>query len=268
MALPMIDQAPKFSTDSISSTKTMDWQGRRRGAGHRPATFRFCKRRSSHRASFAPVIRRPKCYNCNIAGCERRWCRPIGSQRLYREPGVHRGRLARLYDGQWAGGTDVRFPKSPDRQQPLHRQRFAWPPTRGAGVQRSVNISKVWTACSALWGPPKSATSLMAHRTRSCSWKTTTGTQGLRSNLRINFADDVGWASTMQVSTATALINQAYGDKPDGRRCHGISSTHVGGAHVAMSDGSVRFISQNISLLTLQGICHACRRRSRGRFLI
>jgi prepilin-type N-terminal cleavage/methylation domain-containing protein/prepilin-type processing-associated H-X9-DG protein len=69
-------------------------------------------------------------------------------------------------------------------------------------------------------------------------------------------SDDVGWASPMQVSTAVNLINQNYGDKPDGRRCHGISSTHVGGAHIAMCDGSVRFISQNISTLTLQAIAN------------
>jgi prepilin-type N-terminal cleavage/methylation domain-containing protein/prepilin-type processing-associated H-X9-DG protein len=76
------------------------------------------------------------------------------------------------------------------------------------------------------------------------------------------YAGDVGWASTMQISTAVNLINQNYGDPnnsfayPDSHKCHGISSTHVGGAHIAMADGSVRFVSQNISNLTLQAIAN------------
>ena len=64
---------------------------------------------------------------------------------------------------------------------------------------------------------------------------------------------DSGWASPMQVSTAANLINQNYG-YPDGHKCHGISSTHVGGAHVAMGDGTVRFVSENMSIITLQSI--------------
>jgi type II secretory pathway pseudopilin PulG len=68
-----------------------------------------------------------------------------------------------------------------------------------------------------------------------------------------NTAGDTGWASTMQVSTAANLVNQGYG-YPDPHKCHGISSTHVGGAHVIMADGSVHFISENISVITLQAI--------------
>jgi hypothetical protein len=68
-------------------------------------------------------------------------------------------------------------------------------------------------------------------------------------------AGDVGWAGPMQVSTAANLVNQAYGYY-DSHKCHGISSTHVGGAHIAMSDGSVRFLSENIGLNTLQAIAN------------
>lgn len=66
-------------------------------------------------------------------------------------------------------------------------------------------------------------------------------------------AGDVGWASSMQVSTAANLINQGYGYN-DSHKCHGISSTHVGGAHVLMADGSVRFINENLGLTVLQAI--------------
>ena len=70
-----------------------------------------------------------------------------------------------------------------------------------------------------------------------------------------SYAGDVGWGGPMQVSTAANLVNQSYGYN-DGHKCHGISSTHVGGAHVAMSDGSVRFISESIGLNVLQAIAN------------
>lgn len=68
-----------------------------------------------------------------------------------------------------------------------------------------------------------------------------------------SYAGDVGWASSMQVSTAANLINQGYGYN-DPHKCHGISSTHVGGAHILMADGAVRFVSENIGLQVLQAI--------------
>ena len=68
-----------------------------------------------------------------------------------------------------------------------------------------------------------------------------------------NYARDTGWASPMQVTTAANLINQGYGYN-DPHKCHGISSTHVGGAQILLCDGSVRFISENLDLRTLQAI--------------
>lgn len=68
-----------------------------------------------------------------------------------------------------------------------------------------------------------------------------------------NYARDTGWASPMQVSTAANLVNQGYGYN-DPHKCHGISSTHVGGAHILMCDGAVRFLSENLAVNTLQAI--------------
>ncbi|HEY0984292.1 MULTISPECIES: DUF1559 domain-containing protein [unclassified Schlesneria] len=73
---------------------------------------------------------------------------------------------------------------------------------------------------------------------------------------------DAAWASPMAISTAAHLVNQNFSFNLDGsmvaghdsHKCHGISSTHVGGAHVLMCDGAVRFISDSISGVTLQAI--------------
>jgi prepilin-type processing-associated H-X9-DG protein len=66
-------------------------------------------------------------------------------------------------------------------------------------------------------------------------------------------AGDTGWPSTMQVTTACNLINQNYG-YPDPHKCHGMSSTHSGGCHIALADGSVKFISENMAVLIIQAI--------------
>ena len=66
-------------------------------------------------------------------------------------------------------------------------------------------------------------------------------------------AGTVGWGGPMQVTSTALLINQNYA-YPDGNQCHGMSSTHVGGAHCLMADGAVRFLSQNIASQVLHAI--------------
>ena len=78
---------------------------------------------------------------------------------------------------------------------------------------------------------------------------------------------DVGWASAMSISTAANLINQNYGSAgSDVNKCHGISSTHVGGAQILLCDGSVRFLSENIGITTLQALANRAAGQPVGEF--
>jgi prepilin-type N-terminal cleavage/methylation domain-containing protein len=73
-----------------------------------------------------------------------------------------------------------------------------------------------------------------------------------------NNTGDAAWASPFSISTAAHLVNHNYlnaaGNYADGNQCHGISSTHTGGAQILMADGTVRFLSENIGVTVLQAI--------------
>lgn len=53
-----------------------------------------------------------------------------------------------------------------------------------------------------------------------------------------NIQDDAAWASPMAIGNLRNPIN--YYSPADDRRCHGMSSTHTGGPHAMMMDGTVR----------------------------
>jgi len=78
---------------------------------------------------------------------------------------------------------------------------------------------------------------------------------GNKQTPAINSVDSA-WASPLSaISTARNLVNNPYmANQLNDLRCHGISSTHVGGAHLGMADGAVRFISENVSVNVLQAI--------------
>ena len=74
----------------------------------------------------------------------------------------------------------------------------------------------------------------------------------------INIAS--GWFSPIgAIDTMHKTINFAPNDVPGGNggddtRCSSFSSTHVGGAHGLLCDGSVRFIGENISRVTYEAL--------------
>ena len=47
---------------------------------------------------------------------------------------------------------------------------------------------------------------------------------------------------------------------------NGLNSTHEGGIQVLMCDGSCRFISENIDMLTLRYLCNRSDNRTVGEF--
>jgi prepilin-type processing-associated H-X9-DG protein len=50
-------------------------------------------------------------------------------------------------------------------------------------------------------------------------------------------------------------------------RINAMGSMHVGGCHIALADGSVRFVSENISTLTFLGLEHVERGSSASSIL-
>jgi len=62
------------------------------------------------------------------------------------------------------------------------------------------------------------------------------------------------WAGPWGVQSTWAMINQQRNPNANDVRCDGMSSTHVGGAHALLADGSIRFISENISYITMQAL--------------
>jgi len=73
------------------------------------------------------------------------------------------------------------------------------------------------------------------------------------------------WASSLNLVTLVNGINWA----PNANwnwTAGGMGSTHTGGAHALLCDGSVRFISQNISIFTLQGLATRAGSEKVGEF--
>ena len=61
--------------------------------------------------------------------------------------------------------------------------------------------------------------------------------------------------STVRVNTTSATIPQAA--YPTSLQYNsGMGSAHVGGAHVTLGDGSVRFISDNVDFATFNYLSH------------
>jgi prepilin-type N-terminal cleavage/methylation domain-containing protein len=62
------------------------------------------------------------------------------------------------------------------------------------------------------------------------------------------------WAGPWQIQSTWAMVNKNWNQNQQDVRCDSMSSTHVGGAHVLLADGSTRFVNENISYITMQAI--------------
>jgi len=84
-------------------------------------------------------------------------------------------------------------------------------------------------------------------------------------NVKDNPHDDSAWGNPLAcITTLQNPIN--YKDIQDDRRCHGWSSVHTGGAQCALADGSVRFVSENISGVTQKAIATRNGNETPGEF--
>lgn len=82
---------------------------------------------------------------------------------------------------------------------------------------------------------------------------------------------DSAWASPLLINTGANLVNHNYvnpanGLYDDANQCHGMSSTHTGGAQILMCDGAVRFLSENIGVNVLQAISTRSGGETAGEF--
>jgi prepilin-type N-terminal cleavage/methylation domain-containing protein len=75
----------------------------------------------------------------------------------------------------------------------------------------------------------------------------------LGENLNVNQSSAVAWASTNIADVRSGINGVATGSGSTYfSRSFPFASNHVGGCHFALADGSVRFISQNMSQTTLK----------------
>jgi len=81
----------------------------------------------------------------------------------------------------------------------------------------------------------------------------------------VNNGASGAWASPLNLLTLVNGINLTRAGNWDWTG-GGMSSTHVGGAHALMCDGSVRFITQNISIFTLQALATRAGGERTGEF--
>ncbi len=76
------------------------------------------------------------------------------------------------------------------------------------------------------------------------------------------------WAVTIGSSTPiyTSINDARAVNQPDDSRCTTWSSVHVGGAHGLMSDGSTKFINENLDINVLRGVVTRARGEILGDF--
>jgi prepilin-type N-terminal cleavage/methylation domain-containing protein len=245
MALPYIDQLPVYNKINFNDTTFNQWNGGSRGWTSQTNTFLAS---TILPTLMCPSNPQPKIVTCDVAGCS----------------GGYNGQVARSdYTGSlgfivsdWRDCTTTQYPTN---GIPIPESGNWYTPTTGQAT---------WA-----WGESAALGQYLCGMDGVFSFlgtaKISDISDGASNTILLmedhhwsvgkkqpnQYAGDTGWPSTMMVTTAVNLVNQNYG-YPDPHKCHGMSSTHAGGAHIALGDGSVRFLSESISILTLQAIAN------------
>jgi prepilin-type N-terminal cleavage/methylation domain-containing protein/prepilin-type processing-associated H-X9-DG protein len=236
MALPYLDQAPLYNRFNFSDQGTSSSRGW------------TSQNNTAQAITVLPVLMcpsnpQPNNVDCDIAGCG--GGDPFNNQFVGRTD--YTGNLG-FIAGDWRSctvGDGGNIPLTKTGTETIGQPLDAW------GEGNSQNYLQSMNGCFSFMGTCKirditdgSSNTILVMEDHHWRVGPTDPSQ---------YSRDTGWASSMQVSTAANLINQRYGYN-DPNKCHGISSVHVGGAHILLADGSVRFISENLGINVLQAV--------------
>jgi len=214
--LPMIDQAPLYNTINASDQSGANESIISNGA----QANNIAARRTVITAFLCPSNPQlPKQTNGSGGGDD--WGSGLDGGRtdyvgnMGWMTAAHRDCPQGIYGGNWNGA--------------------AWADTSDSPAQSSCNGVIFWNGCTSLAMITDGTSSTMAVL-EDHHWQT-------KSNPASGYGDNL-WMSGYAIHSTKMPINW---DPQYDWRCDQWSSTHVGGAHGLLADGSVRFVSENVA---------------------